>query len=156
MNFNFWLCKKEVSSDVPGENVYSPGTIYKGEEVGDGSVRMHHCNTDFSYFVICPDTLESCFEKLNREDSFCYIAILEYGFKSQLEMLMEESMEVARAARKFVRSNFKDCKKELLESEIADIEIMIKQYRMMFPDNKIEEHKRKKIKRLKKRLKNGR
>jgi NTP pyrophosphatase (non-canonical NTP hydrolase) len=155
MNFNFWLCKEDVSDIHPGDNVFSPGKIYRGEEAG-GKVMLYNENTKFSYFVIYPDTLESCFEKLNKEDSVCYVAVLEKGFKSQLEMLMEESMEVAHAARKFVRSNFKDCKKELLESEIADIEIMIKQYRMMFPDNKIEEHKRKKIKRLKKRLKNGR
>lgn len=89
------------------------------------------------------------------ETEIMKLAIETWGEKSQLEMLQEESTELALAARKFIRDpnneKFKD-----LASEIADVEIMIKQIKIMFPtiNNIVEEQKVFKLKRLNDRLDN--
>lgn len=81
------------------------------------------------------------------------LAIETWGEQSQLEMLQEESTELALAVRKFIRvqndEKFKD-----LASEIADVEIMIKQINIMFPtiNNIVKEQKTFKLERLNDRL----
>lgn len=80
-------------------------------------------------------------------------AVDKWGERSQLEMLQEEATELALATRKFLRIN--DGKRLLdLVKEIADVEIMIEQFKLMFPEayKKVPAIKIEKIKRLSDRL----
>ena len=80
-------------------------------------------------------------------------AIEVWGERSQLEMAQEESTELALAIRKFIRQQNE---KRFLDmaGEIADVEIMIEQIKMMFPTitEKVEVLKVFKINRLETRL----
>ena len=83
-------------------------------------------------------------------------AIEKWGEKSQLEMLQEEATELALATRKFIRVPCDRTKFDLV-GEIADVEIMIEQFKMMHPDiaEQLENKKRFKINRLSDRIKNN-
>lgn len=89
-------------------------------------------------------------------------AIQTYRPISQIEMLMEESIELSLAVRKFLRSRKGNDEESIIRlsdvfSEIADVEIMIEQFKMMFPtaEKGIESFKTSKLNRLENRLKNG-
>ena len=62
-------------------------------------------------------------------------AIKKWGKRVQLEMAQEEATELALACRKFIRvqneKNFNN-----IAEEIADVEIMIYQIKLMFPELK--------------------
>ena len=82
-------------------------------------------------------------------------AIAVWGERSQLEMAQEESTELALAIRKFIRQQ--DEKRFLdMAGEIADVEIMIAQIKMMFPtiEEKVDVLKIFKLNRLETRLDN--
>lgn len=88
-------------------------------------------------------------------------AIETWGKDEQLGMLLEESLELALATRKLLRDRKhhglqEEMFIEQMASEIADVQIMISQAKIMFPgiDTMIEETKVQKIERLKKRLDN--
>lgn len=87
------------------------------------------------------------------EESILQKAIDTWGERCQLEMAQEEATELALACRKFIR-NINDDNFNNLGSEIADVEIMIKQIKFMFPKINliIEEQKVFKLTRLEKRL----
>jgi NTP pyrophosphatase (non-canonical NTP hydrolase) len=80
-------------------------------------------------------------------------AIEKWGEKSQLEMAQEEATELALAIRKFIRNG---CYKTFddLASELADVEIMTEQIKVIYPEliEKIQEHKEFKLERLVKRI----
>lgn len=80
-------------------------------------------------------------------------AIEVWGERSQLEMAQEESTELALAIRKFIRQ---PNEKRFLDmaGEIADVEIMIAQIKMMYPsiEERVEVLKVFKINRLETRL----
>lgn len=85
-------------------------------------------------------------------------AIDKWGFRLQLEMAQEEATELALAVRKHIRKNTSESFKHLCE-EIADVEIMIEQIRLMHPefpvDTMICTFKDQKINRLNNRLNNN-
>jgi NTP pyrophosphatase (non-canonical NTP hydrolase) len=91
--------------------------------------------------------------KSNNRQEIYKKAIELWGKKSQLEMLQEESTELALAVRKYIRKpndrTFND-----LASEIADVEIMIEQVIVMFPVmiNHINSEKQFKLTRLASRI----
>ncbi|WP_126654097.1 nucleoside triphosphate pyrophosphohydrolase family protein [Chryseobacterium aureum] len=60
-------------------------------------------------------------------------AIDTWGEKAQLEMLQEESTELALATRKYVRMPNND-NMTALASEVADVKIMLEQLVIMVPD----------------------
>jgi NTP pyrophosphatase (non-canonical NTP hydrolase) len=80
-------------------------------------------------------------------------AIEVWGVRSQLEMAQEESTELALAIRKFIRQQ-NDEKFDDMIGEIADVEIMISQLKLMFPaiQEKVDTMKSFKINRLKERI----
>lgn len=80
-------------------------------------------------------------------------AIEVWGDRSQLEMAQEESTELALAIRKFMRQSTPERFSDLC-GEIADVEIMIEQLKLMLPDSQklVDEFKVFKINRLKDRL----
>ena len=81
-------------------------------------------------------------------------AINTYGNTAQLEMAQEEATEMALAVRKYVR-NPNNRTLHDLSNEIADVEIMIEQIKIILPQitQKIVEQKIAKIYRLKNRMK---
>ena len=83
-------------------------------------------------------------------------AIEKWGAVSQIEMLNEESTELALAVRKFIRhwkSDDVEYINNLIE-EMADVEIMMEQVCYIYPHfkGKIEEVKEFKLQRLEKRI----
>ena len=58
------------------------------------------------------------------------MAVEKWGEKVQLEMAQEEATELALAVRKHIRKNDKESFINLVE-EVADVEIMIEQIKMM-------------------------
>ena len=80
----------------------------------------------------------------------------KWGIKEQLGMVTEEALELALAARKLQRVINEERFDHLME-EIADVEILIEQVKIIFPNGVpvIEEHKVNKLIRLEKRLDNN-
>lgn len=64
------------------------------------------------------------------KDDLLKRTIKKWGVRSQLEMAQEEATELALAIRKFIR-NGNDKAFQDLASEIADVEIMIEQMKIM-------------------------
>ena len=82
-------------------------------------------------------------------------AIIQWGPKSQEDMVVEECAELLKALMKFRRSNSLSAKKCLLEmaDEIADVEIMLEQLKIMHElHENVESIKVFKLKRLIERL----
>lgn len=76
------------------------------------------------------------------------LAITKWGKISQLDMLVEESAELIKAVNKFKRFSSQQNCLNLLE-EIADVEIMCEQVRIIFNNNDvIEGFKNEKLHRL--------
>lgn len=91
-------------------------------------------------------------------------AIAHYGAKSQIDMAIEEMSELTKALLKHRRAEavtplkvehltaVSNARSNMIE-EIADVEIMIEQLKIMFHcEEKVQEWKDKKIARLQKRL----
>ena len=74
-------------------------------------------------------------------------AIKNYGVYGQCDVCIEECSELIQAISKFKRG-----KNHNVEEEVADLEIMLEQMRLMFNSKKIDEIKRSKINRLSRRL----
>lgn len=82
-------------------------------------------------------------------------AIEKWGLSLQLGMLMEECAELIQATHKEMREESPENLMSMA-SEIADVEIMIEQltshFKWQCTREDIEQHKEKKLQRLKKRL----
>ncbi|GEJ46037.1 hypothetical protein [Chryseobacterium sp. ON_d1] len=80
-------------------------------------------------------------------------AISTWGEIAQLEMLQEESTELALATRKYIRiPNDENMTK--LASEVADVKIMLEQLEFMYPDITVmsNDWRKNKLSRLEQRL----
>jgi hypothetical protein len=82
-------------------------------------------------------------------------AIEKWGERNQLEMLQEETTELS-LARKLIRNKTPDTIHDFT-AEIADVEIMIQQAKIMFPEivEEVNRIKQFKLERLEKRLNKG-
>lgn len=84
-------------------------------------------------------------------------AIETYGEEAQITMVFEEMAELQKALCKYLRKEHTMNKIELLPSiveEIADVEIMLEQMKLLFGiNNEVENFKVFKVDRLKERLK---
>lgn len=85
------------------------------------------------------------------------LAIDSYGRVNQVIKTVEELSELSQALCKILTSKFTDDNSEIFENifeEMADVEIMIEQCKMIFykSEDKINDYKNKKIKRLERRL----
>lgn len=80
-------------------------------------------------------------------------AIQKWGIPAQLEMLQEESTELALAARKELRKNNEQSFENLAE-EIADVSIMIEQMTYMYENlsSKVSKYRVEKLERLREML----
>ena len=96
----------------------------------------------------------------NREDKtrkFLEKVICKYGKKSQQDMAMEEMSELTKALLKLRRAengqHVLDMELRAVFEEIADVEIMIEQLKIMFNcESDVESWKEEKLQRLSKRL----
>lgn len=151
MNFNYWLCLEDLSDDKTGENVFIKGKIYKElDKEKDLLLQYIIGENNIEYYIKERDFL---FQKLNKEDSICKASLDKYGSREQIGMLMEECMELAFACRKHLRNPSSERQNNIIE-EIADVEIMIKQFKMISSEfhKAIKNQRKFKINRLKKRL----
>lgn len=86
------------------------------------------------------------------------LAIDSYGRVNQVIKTVEELSELSQALCKILTSKFTDDNSEIFENifeEMADVEIMLEQCKMMFKfkcDKDVSEWKHDKVKRLERRL----
>lgn len=151
MNFNFYKCLEDLSNEQ-GQNIFIKGIVYKlADDIADNG--DYFLFDDLGNRTLISRDAKECFKKLNKEDSVCKAALYKYGSREQIGMLMEECMELAFACRKHLRNPNPERQNNIIE-EIADVEIMIKQFKMIsseFPEE-IKKQRKSKINRLKKRL----
>lgn len=76
--------------------------------------------------------------------------IYTYGVTNQLDKVVEECSELIQAIQKFKQNRMTN-----VEEEIADVEIMCEQMRMMFNEELINSFKAQKLDRLEKRVLNN-
>lgn len=79
-------------------------------------------------------------------------ALLKWGKEGQIEQMKEEAIELSLALQKLRRSG--DPEKKLLAviDELADVEIMLEEMKLVFPYALVEERKKFKLDRLRRRL----
>ena len=87
-------------------------------------------------------------------------AIDTYGVENQIIKTVEELSELSQALCKFLSKSKTESDRYIVDNiceEIADVEIMLEQCKMIFyeSENKINDYKKKKIKRLERRLEGG-
>lgn len=89
----------------------------------------------------------------------CEKAIEKYGEKHQIIKSVEEMSELTKALCKYFECTDKRMEPIILDSideEMADVEIMMQQLKMIFRnDEQIEARRKEKIERLERRLKGG-
>lgn len=73
---------------------------------------------------------------------------MAYGERNQIDMAIEEMAELTQALSKYKRG-----KEHNVEKEIADVQIMLDQLKLIFNHRKVKKIKRNKIRRLDKNLK---
>lgn len=87
------------------------------------------------------------------------LAIDSYGRVNQVIKTVEELSELSQALCKILTSKFTDDNSEIFENifeEMADVEIMLEQCKIMFQcDKEVNKWKQKKIERLERRLEGG-
>ena len=81
----------------------------------------------------------------------CRKAVDKWGVDAQLDHMIEECAELIVAINHFRRNN-KECRASDVESEIADVELMVEQMKLIFNPENIWKHKQEKIQRLNKLL----
>ncbi len=84
-------------------------------------------------------------------------AINTYGVENQIIKTVEELSELSQELCKFLSKPYTESDRTILDNiyeEIADVEIMLEQCKMIFyeSEDKINDYKKKKIKRLERRL----
>lgn len=98
------------------------------------------------------------YTKEQREEIYAK-AIDKWGVEAQFGMILEESLELALATRKFLRDHGSQERYNHLIGEFADVEIMTEQFKMMYKNKNVEEDiqriKDQKISRLEKRVKSN-
>jgi NTP pyrophosphatase (non-canonical NTP hydrolase) len=88
------------------------------------------------------------------KDNIYKRAVDKWGRYSQLLMLAEECAECTGAVLKLTRTGREpeyDARLDALAEEVADVEIMVEQFKVMYPGS-TEKHKQAKLKRLDGRL----
>lgn len=84
-------------------------------------------------------------------------AINTYGVENQIIKTVEELSELSQALCKFLSKPYTESDRTILDNiyeEIADVDIMLEQCKMIFyeSEDKINDYKKEKIKRLERRL----
>lgn len=80
-------------------------------------------------------------------------AIEEWGREAQLMMAIEECSELIKDLTKLYRGDTVD---QNVAEEVADVEIMMRQLRVLFGEETVESYKQRKLDRLESRLERSR
>ncbi len=83
------------------------------------------------------------------ERTVCVLAVEKFGPESQINMALEECAELIEALCKFRRERVGTLD---VITEIADVQIMCEQLAYMFGEQTVEDERKRKIERLRKRL----
>lgn len=83
------------------------------------------------------------------ERTVCVLAVEKFGPESQINMALEECAELIDALCKFRRERVGTLD---VITEIADVQIMCEQLAYMFGEQTVEDERKRKIERLRKRL----
>ena len=83
------------------------------------------------------------------ERTVCVLAVEKFGPESQINMAVEECAELIDALCKFRRERVGTLD---VITEIADVQIMCEQLAYMFGEQTVEDERKRKIERLRKRL----
>ncbi len=86
---------------------------------------------------------------IEREQRICEAAVEEWSYESQMLQAIEELSELQRAITRAIRA---PADRDNLHEEIADVEIMLMQLRLIFDPKEIDEWKESKLERLERRL----
>lgn len=88
------------------------------------------------------------------EHKLCQLALERWGEPAQALMIMEECGELVHAVARWLRSSGagRDVRQDLLAEEIADVEIMCHQARLLVGGDVVDDKKRMKLLRLMRRL----
>lgn len=96
------------------------------------------------------DAAEIIKERKRQEcTSICQDALMAYGNEAQIDMLCEEVGELLSAINKYRRGR---CAKKDVVTEIADVEIMLRQMELIFGWDEVMEERQYKLIRLRQRL----
>ena len=80
-------------------------------------------------------------------------ALDTYGYDLQIMMVLEEMSELQKELCKYLRGKYSPAN---IAEEIADVEIMLEQMKMLFfCSDEVRDVRRRKVERLKERLDNG-
>ena len=80
-------------------------------------------------------------------------ALDTYGYDLQIMMVLEEMSELQKELCKYLRGKYSPAN---IAEEIADVEIMLEQMKMLFLcSDEVRDVRRRKVERLKERLDNG-
>ena len=87
------------------------------------------------------------------ESEVLHRALDTYGSRAQIMMVFEEMSELHKELCKYLRGKYSPAN---IAEEIADVEIMLEQMKMLFCcANDVRNERRRKVERLKERLDNG-
>lgn len=87
------------------------------------------------------------------ESEVLHRALDTYGYDLQIMMVFEEMSELQKELCKYLRGKYSPAN---IAEEIADVEIMLKQMKMLFCcADDVRNERRRKVERLKERLDNG-
>jgi hypothetical protein len=87
------------------------------------------------------------------ESEVLHRALDTYGSRAQIMMVFEEMSELQKELCKYLRGKYSPAN---IAEEIADVEIMLEQMKMLFCcANDVRNERRRKVERLKERLDNG-
>lgn len=89
---------------------------------------------------------------MTERDELYRLSLSKWGKNLQRIMVIEECSELIQAIAKDIRKGVEDRKNASVCEEIADVEIMLEQARIMYDDRLISSIKEMKIKRLRERL----
>lgn len=107
-----------------------------------GPLRCHGCKYEHNYGIHGCDLMREAAERIKRMDT--------YGSMSQIVMVFEEMSELQKELCKYLRGKYA---LENISEEIADVEIMLEQMKMLFCcADDVRDVRRKKVERLKERL----
>lgn len=99
-------------------------------------------------------------DRISYDERIMRQAIETYGVQAQCDVAIEEMAELTKAIMKIrrVANDYEKTQSALdnLLEEIADVDIMIDQLKIMWGPREVEEYRRKKLERLERRLKDDR
>lgn len=122
------------------------GTICEFE--CEGCSYSHDINESIDALDVAIALLKARLRK-EQESQICKAAVEEYGYEDQMLQAIEELAELQRAITRAIKA---PADRDNLHEEIADVEIMLAQMRLIFDPGEIDDWKASKLERLARKL----